>query len=134
MKLSRISISLYLTLIFLSGVAVGGFGHRLYTVSTVSATTTRKSDEWRKRYITEMRTRLNLRSEQVGTLNGILDETRVRFRETHEKIKPEMDAIKQQQVDKIRGMLDESQRAEYERMRQEREAREKAQGHKEPGI
>jgi len=128
MRLSKQSVLLYLSLVFLSGIAVGVLGFRLYTVSTVNATTTRKPEEWRKRYLAEMQTRLHLKSEQVSELNGILDETRTRFHEVRERTRPEFDNIKAQQVNKVRGILDESQRSEYEKMRQEREAREKAEG------
>ncbi len=128
MKLSRQSVLLYLSLVFLSGIAVGVLGHRLYTVNTVNATTTRKPEEWRKRYLSEMQTRLHLNNDQVSALNGILDETRTRFHEVRERTRPEFDTIKSQQVNKVRGILDENQRVEYEKMRQERDAREKAEG------
>ena len=128
MKLSRLAVSLYVLLIFCSGIALGALGHRLYMVTTVSA----KPEEWRKTYLNEMQTRLHLRSEQLSGLNGILDETRTRFHEVRERTRPEFDAIKAQQIEKVRSLLDEGQRAEYEKMRQEREAREKAQG-KPPG-
>jgi hypothetical protein len=135
MKLSKLTIALYLTLIFLSGVAVGGFSHRLYTVSTVNAKTQRDPNEWRMRYINEMQSRLGLRADQVSALNGILDETRARFHETREKMQPEFEAVKQQQIAKVKAILSPSQQAEYDKMRQEREAREKAQGHQSgPGI
>lgn len=124
MNFSRRSLSLYLGLIFLSGIAVGAFGHMLYRTTTVSAT-----NEWRKRYTAEMKTRLNLRPDQISALNGILDETRVRFHEVREKMKPEFDAIKLQQTGKVRSILDDAQKIEYEKMRQEREANEKASGH-----
>ena len=85
--------------------------------------------------MTEMESRLKLRPDQVSNLSGILDETRAKFHEAHEKFRPEIDAIKQQQVGKVRAILSEDQRVEYDKMRQEREAREKADGHKDgPGI
>jgi hypothetical protein len=134
MKFTRLSITLYLSLIFLSGIAVGAFGHRLYTVSSVSAKAP-NPQEWRKRYMQEMQTRLKLRPEQVSNLSGILDETRTRFHEARESFRPQLDSIRQQQVGKVRAMLNDDQRAEYDKMRQEREAREKAEGHKDgPGI
>jgi hypothetical protein len=128
MKLSKISVLLYVLLIFLSGVGVGALGFRLYTVGSVNATTTRRPEEWRKRYLNEMQSRLSLSSQQLKDLNAILDETRTRFHEARERQRPEMESIKQQQVGKIRAILDERQRAEYEKMRQEREARDKEQG------
>jgi Spy/CpxP family protein refolding chaperone len=128
MKLSRLNIVLYVGLIFLSGALVGVFGHRLYTVNTVSAKATRNPDDWRKRFVAEMETRLKLNSNQMSQLNGILDETRSRFHEVHEKYRPEMDSIREQQHGKIRSMLDEVQRSEFEKMRIERERNAKKGG------
>ena len=137
MNLSKARISLYAVLIFISGVAVGWFGLRLYNVKTVNATTVRSPEEWRKRYTAEMQSRLHLDSNQMGKLNGILDETHVRFMNARERMKPEFDRIRDEQVDKIRAMLSDPQRSEYEKMRKEREekeAREKAQGKRPPGM
>jgi DNA anti-recombination protein RmuC len=121
MSLSRLSITLYAALIFCSGALVGVFGHRLYTVNAVDAKTTRNPDEWRKRYVTEMQTRLKLSSDQVQKLNRILDETRERFHAARERMRPEMDAIRRQQIAEIQGILDPAQRAEYDKMREERD-------------
>jgi hypothetical protein len=135
MRLSRLSISLYIALIFLSGVALGVFGHRLYAVTTVSSSAVRKPEEFRKRYVSEMQSRLKLTTEQVNSLGAILDETRTRVHEARERFKPELDTIKAQQVAKVKAILDATQQAEYDKMRAEREAREKAQGHASgPGI
>ncbi|MEO8025338.1 MAG: hypothetical protein ABI823_02635 [Bryobacteraceae bacterium] len=137
MKLSKLSVAVNVTLLFLSGVAVGAFGYRLYTVAPVSANKTGKSssDEYRKKYLNEMQTRLKLDSEQAKKLDNILDETRARFHIVRERNKPEFDTIRSQQVEKVRGILNEQQRAEYERMRKEREEHEKQFGRGSgPGI
>ncbi len=122
MGLTRLSIAGYAALIFVSGVAVGVFGQRLYSANVVTATKAApRSDDWRKRYMDEMQTRLKLRPQQVTKLNMILDETRTLFHEVHERSKPELDTIRMQQIDKIKQMLDEGQRPEYDKMRAERE-------------
>jgi hypothetical protein len=131
MKLSRVSIVVYIGLIFLSGSVVGVFADHLYSVSGVRAKDPRDPKEWRSKYLTEMKSRLGLRPEQITSLNNILDETRTRFHEVHARMQPELDAIREQQVNKIRGMLDETQRLEYEKMRSERL---KNQGKSGPGI
>jgi hypothetical protein len=120
----RFSAALYLLLVFASGALVGAFGHRLYTVGTVSADKRgrpKNPEEWRKRYINDLQSRLNLSSDQMTQLNVILDETRERFREVHERTDPERKAIHQQQVDRINAMLSEEQRSEYAKFRAERE-------------
>ncbi len=122
MSLSRLTIALYVGAIFGSGVVVGVFGHRLYTVNSVDAKTAgRNPDEWRKRYVSEMKSRLKLRDDQLTQLNTILDETRDRVRAAKDRMHPEMEAIRQQQIQKVRAILDPAQVSEYDRMRAERE-------------
>jgi hypothetical protein len=130
MSVPRLNIALYVGLVFLSGVVVGVFGDRLYTVKTVNAN--RNPDEWRKRLVVEMQSRLKLRQEQVSRLNTILDETRSRVHEVHEKSRPEMEAIRQRQTEQIRTILDEGQRVEYEKMRAERDQKATPRGG--PGL
>src|SRR6185437_40055 len=122
MKASKLAIALYLALVFCSGALVGGFGYRLYTVSTVSAKTQHDPAEYRRWLIDEYRRRLNLSQDQVGQVNQILDEMRARYHDAHEQTKQ---AIKAEQHEKIRAILDDHQKSEYEKMRQERQRREK---------
>ncbi len=128
MKLSRAAITLYLTLVFASGALLGAFGHRLYTVSTVSAKTTKNPEEFRKRTIAEMQGRLKLTDAQVAELNSIMDETRARVEETRQKMRPAYQAIHEEQSAKIRAMLKPDQQAEYDGMRKEHENRQKPGG------
>jgi uncharacterized protein YneF (UPF0154 family) len=121
MRFSRLRIALYICLIFASGIVVGVFATRLYMVSAVQA----DPREWRQQYISEMTSRLKLRPEQVTTLNNILDETRSRFHEVRERMRPQMESIRQEQTDKIRAMLNDAQKTEYEKMRLEREEKQK---------
>ena len=112
----------YLLLLFLSGVAVGAFGLRLYTLNSVSASVnTRNPEEFRRRYVAELRTRLKLTDDQVNRLGPILDETRQRYHDLHEKHKPEMKLIQDDQVQKIRAILTDAQQTEYTRLLDERE-------------
>src|SRR5512138_875976 len=104
MKLSRTAVAVYVGLIFLSGLVLGGLGQRLYMVRSVDASNARRNpDEWRKRYTEEMRTRLSLNADQLSQLNGILDRTRQEFHDARERMKPEMDAIRDRQVNNIRA-------------------------------
>ena len=82
MRRSTLTTGLYLALLFLSGVAVGIFGHRLYTINSVNASVNpRNPEEFRRRYVAEMRSRLKLTDDQVARLGPILDETRQRHHE-----------------------------------------------------
>lgn len=125
MKLSRQAMALYALLIFASGGVLGALTHRLYTVTTVSATETRPSpDEWRKKYMAEMQARLHLTPDQILKLNIYLDETRSLVREAQAKVKPEIEQIKHDQREKIKTMLDEKQKVEYIKLLEERDRRE----------
>jgi hypothetical protein len=125
MQFSRLSALLYLALVFGAGITVGALGHRFYTVSPVNADSRpRNPEEYRRRYMDEMKTRLKLSGDQASKLETILDETRSRFRENYERMKPEMQRIRAEQVEKVRAILDENQRTEYEKMRAERDAKE----------
>ncbi len=122
MRRSTLTSGLYLALLFLGGVAVGVFGHRLYTLNSVNANVDpRNPKEFRRRYVAEMRTRLKLTDDQVSRLGPILDETRQRHQELMDKHRPEFKAMHDQQVQKIRGILTDSQQAEYTKMLDERE-------------
>ncbi len=129
MRRSSLTTSVYLLLVFLSGAVVGVLGHS-YAARSVSANSApRNPEQYKRKYIDELRTRLKLNDDQVSQLSGILDETRRRFHEQHERAKPEMDRIQNDQVSKVSALLNETQRSEYEKMRLEREKR-RAQEHK----
>jgi hypothetical protein len=112
----------YLALVFLSGVLVGGVGLGLYHARSVSAKTNPCTAEAvRRRYVDDLTSRLQLRPEQVQKLTAILDDTHQRYKALREKYRPELKAIQGEQAASIRSILDETQRGEYEKVRQERE-------------
>ncbi len=121
MRRNSFTTIVYLTVLFLSGVAVGAFGLRLYTLNSVRASGRPSPEEFKHRYISELRTRLSLTDDQVSKLGPILDETRKQFRELHEKHRPELKAIQDEQTQRIRALLNDSQQAEYVRFLNERE-------------
>jgi uncharacterized protein YlxW (UPF0749 family) len=134
-KRSQISMLLSMFAIFGSGIVVGAFGYHSYTTKTVTATAAvppkRDPDDWRRRYIEAMRTRLNLEQAQLGQLNAILDQTKARFKDLKERQKQETDEIRAEQLERIRGMLTAAQRPEFEKFREERERKMKEQAAKE---
>jgi Spy/CpxP family protein refolding chaperone len=129
MRRNSFTTILYLAILFLSGVAVGAFGLKLYTLNSVRAGGRPSAEEFKSRYIAEMRARLNLTDDQVNKLGPILDETRNQFRELHEKHRPELKAIQDQQTQRIRALLNDSQQAEYSRFLDEREKQRQRQPH-----
>ncbi len=128
MNRSTRTLALWLTLVFLSGVAVGGLGFHLIRTKSAEASAHRRlsPEEWRARYVQTMRSRLNLTDEQLERLNQILDETREKFHALEEEvIKPRKSEIIKAQREAIIAMLTEDQRAEYEKLRRERAERRK---------
>jgi len=130
MNRSSLTIASYLLLVFSGGAAVGAFGHRLYTVKDVSATSLiRKTpEEYRRAYMTEMKQRLHLTDTQAVNVEKVLDATRDKYRAFRERTKPEMEKIQSEQTSGIRGILSDEQMREYDKMRAEREAKRKQQG------
>jgi hypothetical protein len=125
MRRTSLTTGLYLVLLFLSGVAVGAFGLRLYTVNSVSA---RNPEEFRRQYVAKLRDTLKLTDDQVKLLGPILDETRQRHRELMETHRPEFKAIQEEQVRKIRAILTDAQQPEYTKLLELREKRRQEQG------
>jgi hypothetical protein len=124
MKRSNLSVAIYLLVVFLSGAVVGGFAHRLYMVKNVQAGPGRpRPEEFRQRYLGEMKSRLQMDDTQTARLNEILDRTATRFKSLRESHKPAYAQIHEEQVREINAILNDSQKAEYEKFRQEREKR-----------
>ncbi len=123
MKRSSLTVALYLLLTFSTGLAVGAFSHWIYNSRTVRADTgSARMEDFRKRYVTEMETRLKLTGDQKQKLIGILDQTRTLYRQLNDKHKPEYQAIQEHQREQVRSILSEGQQAEYEKLAKEREA------------
>lgn len=129
MRRNSFTTILYLAILFLSGVAVGAFGLRLYTLNSVRAGGRPSPEEFKHKYIDQLRTKLNLTDDQVNKLGPILDQTRKQFRDMHEKHRPELKAIQDEQTQRIRALLTDSQQAEYSRFLDEREKQRQRQPH-----
>ena len=129
MMRSKITASLYLVLVFISGALAGGFTYRLYSVNTVSATVPRRPDpvEWRKRYIEEMRTQVHTDADQEAQINQIFDQTGAAFAQIREREKQEYQMEQNLQITKILELLRPDQKPLYDKLRAERQARRKAQ-------
>ena len=132
MNRSTLTIALYLLLVFAGGVAVGGFGYHLYTGTPVNAARLGDSkprlspEEWRREYLSEMQTRVHLTAPQLQEMNGFLDSTRTLFHEARDKHNQDLKRLREDQVNRIRAILTDEQRPEYEKLRAEREQRAKA--------
>ena len=104
---------------------MGAFAHRLYVVNTV---VNAKPDEYRRKLVDEMRSRLSLSDAQVAQLTPIFDATKARYHEVKnrwdaqakEAARPELKAITQDQVAQIKAVLTADQRTEYDKFLAER--------------
>ncbi len=129
MNVSRKSIALYVALVFVSGAVLGVFGDRLYNVTTVASKGKKLSpEEFRRGYLGFMQKRLTLTDPQVTQLGLILDETRARMNEVHERTIPEQQEIQKTQSEKIRALLTPAQQSEYDVVIKERRERMKKGG------
>ena len=119
-------IALYLFLVFISGAVVGALGYRVYSPPSARSAPRVSPEEWRRRFVEEMQTRVNLTPEQVQKVNAIMDETKIRFdgdRERHHRV---LEQIRDEQRAKMRAILTPEQFPKYEQFRADRDAREKA--------
>jgi len=122
MPRSRLSIALYLVLVFASGILVGIVSHRLYAANTASANTSPQSiSEFRKRYLDGMRTKVGASESQIVEITRKLDETKRKFDALAAEEQPLHDKIQQEHVDAIKALLNEKQNIAYDNWRAERE-------------
>ncbi len=124
---SQSSLFVSLVLVFASGMAVGAVGHYLYTAKTVNATSIPppNADSFRKQFMEDMRSRVGLRDDQVDRVNKVLDQTRLQYKEVRDKMKPDMNRIKTEQIEKVNGILTPEQQKLYEQLRLDREQKSK---------
>ena len=122
MPRTRISIALYLCLVFASGILVGIVSFRLYSTNTASANNSPRSmSEFRKRYLDGMRTKVGASEAQITEITRTLDETKQKFDALAAQEQPLHDKIQQDHVDAIKAILTDQQRIAYDTWRAERE-------------
>jgi peptidoglycan hydrolase CwlO-like protein len=129
MPRTRLSAAAYLILVFASGILVGIVSHRLYMTATASANAPapRNMQEFRRRYLADMRQKVHATDAQIAEVNRILDDTKRKFDELHAQEKPLRDKIQQDQLNEIRALLDDQQREAFNRWHDERMNHQRAQ-------
>lgn len=129
MKLSRLTIALYVGLIFVSGAVLGVFAHSLYAVAHAASDPVRsRPEDVRKKTLANMQSRMKLTDQQVGEINSIMDDLRAHFHEVRERYKPEMDSLQKNSRNKVRAILTPDQLTEYEKMLKEQDEHQKQNG------
>jgi hypothetical protein len=108
----------YLALVFVSGAMVGTFADRLYMLKTVNASTSGEQHrmKMRKQYTEELHARLHLDDSQMAQLQTIMDSTGKQLQDLRK-------AIEEEHAQKILAILNDSQKAEYAKLRAERDQR-----------
>lgn len=122
MKPTRWTVALYMALVFACGGVVGAFVYRLYTVSEVRANVgQRNPEEFRQRFMADLKARLQMTDDQAAKLGVIMDETRLRVRAARITIEPEMQKIRDDQKQKISELLSPGQLVEWQKIIDERQ-------------
>jgi len=123
MPRTRISISVYLFLVFASGIMVGLVSYRLYSANTASANYTppRSMTEYRKRYLDGMRTKVGVSEAQIVAITRNLDETKRKYDALAAEEQPLHDKIQQDHINGIKALLNDQQKIAYDNWRAERE-------------
>jgi hypothetical protein len=120
---SRLTIALYLVLVFASGILVGVESHRLYaTTSTARANNSPQNmSEFRRRYLDGMRTKVGVSDTQLAQINNILEDTKKKVNELAAVEQPLHDRIQQEHIQQIKDLLTPEQKIAYDNWRAERE-------------
>jgi hypothetical protein len=126
MNRSKLTIAFYLLLVFVSGAVVGAVGDNVY-YARVKAAVRLSPEEYRQKYVEEIRSTVMLDDAQVAQLGQILNRTEDRYKEIKSRFRPEMKAIHESQVSAIRAMLRPEQLSKYDQFLAERE-RERQKG------
>jgi Spy/CpxP family protein refolding chaperone len=127
---TRLSTAAYLILVFASGILVGIVSHRLYMTATASASVPpapRSMQEFKRRYLADMREKVHATDAQIAQVDRILDATKRKFDDLHAQEKPLRDKYQQEQLNEIRALLDDQQREAFNRWHDERMNRQRAQ-------
>lgn len=126
---SKNKARLIVMIVFIIGFAAGALSLNLYQRLTSTDEATRNSGHeltGNEYIVNKMSQRLGLSPEQQEQIKAILEERNSRFRAIRTEMEPLMkefeprfSAIRQESRDKIRAVLKEDQRPEYEELLQE---------------
>jgi len=118
-------IALYLFLVFISGAVVGALGYRTYKPPSASTNARVSPEEFRRQYLQEIKTRVDLDDNQLQKVNAILDETRTRFHNARDKHNEIVKQIGEEQRAKMKAILTSDQIPKAEQFWQDRDQRNK---------
>ena len=112
----RQKASLWLAVVFLLGIALGGvlgyaFAHRSYAASAPRELT---AEQRRAQKRAQLVQEVGLTSEQQAQVIGILDQAQGEYKAIHAVSDPQIDAVRQKTRDKIRLILTPEQKPKFE--------------------
>jgi hypothetical protein len=126
MKHWKLPIAAYLFLVFMSGAVVGGMGYRIYNPPSARSIGPRRgTEEFRRQYLDEMRTRIGLSPDQMDKLKVILNRTDERYSDARAQHDEMVRQLREDHHAGVRAMLTPEQLPKYEQLRAEREQRAK---------
>jgi len=107
--------SLWLALVFVLGVALGGvlgyaFAHRSYAAAPTQLTAEQRRIQRRQQLVQEVA----LTEEQQKQVTAILDQAQLDYKAIHAVSDPQVDAVRQKSRDKIRQILTPEQKPKFE--------------------
>jgi len=107
--------SLWLALVFVLGVALGGvlgyaFAHRSYAAAPTQLTAEQRRIQRRQQLVQEVA----LTEEQQKQVTAILDQAQLDYKAIHAVSDPQVDAVRQKSRDKIRQILTAEQKPKFE--------------------
>jgi len=107
--------SLWLALVFVLGVALGGvlgyaFAHRSYAAGPTQLTAEQRRMQRREQLVQEV----GLTEEQQKQVTAVLDQAQVDYKAIHAVSDPQVDAVRQKSRDKIRQILTPEQKPKFE--------------------
>ena len=122
MKRNQWAAALLSLLLFLSGAAVGALGHRYYT-SAIVVQAGSSAAVFRNHYLNDMKTKVGVSDSQLKQIEAILDDTKAKYKVVRDQFRPQMVAIKNEQIARVKAVLTPDQIPVYERLVAEHEKR-----------
>jgi hypothetical protein len=116
---------LLMAVVFSLGVIVGASLATTFVSRKLAATEPQRHGDPRQKLLEKFKSRLQLSPEQTAQMQAILDETHGEFSQLHQSVKPQFDALRDRMRSRIREILNQSQKQEFEVMTAEFERKEK---------
>jgi hypothetical protein len=118
MTRNRWTAIFFAVLLFGCGVVCGVLAQRYLSAAVVN---TRTAEDFRHRYVSEMKSKLKLTQDQINRLEVILDETKAQYKAVRDESRPAMLKIKEEQIRRVKSILTPEQVPAYEELVAERE-------------